>query len=109
MSIGQSRQRHKYAAAVGSFCFVTTENGEQQDIYNLTTIPGVQRLEEVIDDSSSTRVELPNGVDNETRDMLERCVATCGKAAGARAKMRKISGTIRRVSRGSTRILQAVC
>ena len=66
-------------------------NGEHQDIYNLTTIPSVQRslcLEEVTDDSSSTRVELPNGVDNETRDMLERCMATCGKAAGARAQMR---------------------
>ena len=54
--------RHKYAAAAGSFCFVTTENGEQQDIYNLTTLPGVQRslcLDEVIDGSSSTQVELP--------------------------------------------------
>ena len=43
---------HKYAAAAGSFCFVNTENGEQQDIYNLTTIPCVQRswcLDEVSD------------------------------------------------------------
>ena len=72
-----------------SFCFVTTENDEQQDLYNLTTIPGVQRslcLEEVIDDSSSTRVEFPNGVDNQTRHMLERCMGTCGQAARARAK-----------------------
>ena len=29
-------------------------------------------LKEVTDDSSSTRVEPPNGVDNQTRDMLER-------------------------------------
>ena len=82
-------EAHKYAAAVGSFCSVTTENGEQQDIYNLTTLPGVQGslcLVEVTDDSTSTRVELPNRVDSQTRDMLERCVATCGKAAGARAK-----------------------
>ena len=54
-------EAQKYAAAAaGSFCFATTENGEQQDIYNLTTILGVQRslcLEEVTDDSSSTRVE----------------------------------------------------
>ena len=28
-----------------------------------------------------------NGVDNQTRDMLERCMATCGKAARSRAKM----------------------
>ena len=46
------------------------------------------RLEEVTDDSRNTRVELPNGVENQTRDMLERCMATCGQAAGARAQMR---------------------
>ena len=64
---------HKHAAA-RSFCFVTTENGEQQDIFDLITVPGVQRslcLEEVIDDSSRTQVEFPNGVGNQTRDMLE--------------------------------------
>ena len=84
-------ETHKYAAAAGSFCFVTTANGEKQDVVNLTTIPSVQRspcLEEVTDHSRSTRVELPNEVDNQTRDMLERCMATCGKAAGARAQMR---------------------
>ena len=62
-------EAHKYAAAAGSFCFVTTENGEQQDIYNLTTGPGVQRslcLNEVIDDSSSTQVEFPTGVGSQT-------------------------------------------
>ena len=56
-------ETHKYAAA-GSFCFVIAGNGEQHDIYNLNTIPGVQRsscLEEATDDSSSTRVEIPNG------------------------------------------------
>ena len=53
-------EAHKYAAAAGLFCFVTTENGEQQDIYNFTAVPGVQRslcLEEVTDDSTSTRIE----------------------------------------------------
>ena len=45
-------------------------------------------LEEVTDDSSSTRVELSNGADNQTRDKLELCMATCGKAAAARAKIR---------------------
>ena len=39
-------------------------------------------------DSSSTQVEVPRGVDSETRDTLERCMATRGKAAGARAKRR---------------------
>ena len=84
-------EAHKYAAAAGSFCFVTTENGEQEDIYNLTTILGVQRslcLDEVVDDSSSTQVIFPEGLDNQTRNMLERCMATCGKAARARAKRR---------------------
>ena len=57
-----TREEHKYAATAGSFWFVTTENKKQTDICNLTTIPGVQRslcLDEVIDDSSSTRVEFP--------------------------------------------------
>ena len=52
-------------------------------------MPCVQRslcFDEVVDDSSSTQVEFPKGVGSQTRDMLERCVATCGKAAGARAK-----------------------
>ena len=35
--------RHMFAAAAGSFCFVTTENGKQQDMYNLTTMTCVQR------------------------------------------------------------------
>ena len=84
-------ETHKYAVAAGSFCFVTTENGEQQDVCNLTAIPCVQRslcLDELTNDSSSTQVEIPRGVDSHTRDMLERCVATCGKAARARAKRR---------------------
>ena len=39
-------------------------------------------------DSSSTQFEVQKGVDSETRDLLQRCMATCGKAAGARAKKR---------------------
>ena len=70
-------ETHKCAAAAVSFCFVTTANGEQQDMYNFT-----------LDDSSSTQVEIPTGVNSRIREMLERCVATCEKAAGARAKMR---------------------
>ena len=84
-------ETHKYAAEARSFCFLTTENGEQQHICNLTTMPCVQRslcLDEVTNDSSSTQVEVPKGVDKQTRDMLERCMANCGKAAGARAKRR---------------------
>ena len=36
-------ETHKYAAAAGSFCFVTTENADQEDICNLTTMPCAQR------------------------------------------------------------------
>ena len=45
-------------------------------------------LDELTNDSGSTQVELPKGVDSQTKDMLELCMATCGKAAGARAKRR---------------------
>ena len=82
---------HKYAAAAGTFCFVTTENGEQHNVCNLITMPCVQRslyLDEVTNNSGSTQFDVSKGVDSRTRDMLERCMATCGKAAGARAKMR---------------------
>ena len=36
-------ETHKYAAAAGSICFVTTENGEQHDICNLIIVSCVQR------------------------------------------------------------------
>ena len=67
----------------GHSVFVTTENGEQQ-VNFLTPMPSVQRslcLKKVTDNSSSTRVEIPHGVDNQTSNVLERCMATCGKAA----------------------------
>ena len=76
-----------YAAAARSFCFVTTENGEQQDICNLTTMPCVQRslcLVVAINDDRNTQLNFPKGVHSQTRGLLERCMATCGKAAGAR-------------------------
>ena len=68
-----------------------SENGDQQDICNLITMPCVQRslyLNGATNDFDNIKVEVPKGVDGQTRDMLERCVATCGKAARARAKMR---------------------
>ena len=54
-------------------------------------MPCVQRslcLNEVTDDFGNIKVEVPKGVDGRTRDILERCMATCGRAAGTRAKMR---------------------
>ena len=85
-------ETHKYAAAAGSFCFVTTERGEQQDICNLDTLPCVQWslfLDVVINDHRNTRVNVVRGVNCQIGDMLlERCVATCGKAAGATTNIR---------------------
>ena len=55
-------ETHKYAAAAGSFCSVTTEKVEQQDVCNLITMPCVQGslcLNEVTNDSGSTKVEVP--------------------------------------------------
>ena len=68
-----------------------TEDGEQQDFCNLITMPGVQRslyLNEMTNDIASMKAEVHDGVDGETRVMLERCVTTCGRAAGTRAKKR---------------------
>ena len=56
-------ETHKYAAAAGSFCFVTTAIKDQQDICKLTTMPCVQRslcLNEVTDDFGNITVEVPN-------------------------------------------------
>ena len=83
-------ETHKYAAAPGSFCIVTTENGDQQDICNLVTMPFAQRslyLNAKTTNFSNMNTEVPQGVDGLTRDVLERCVSTCGRA-GTRAKMR---------------------
>ena len=33
-------------------------------------------------DFDNIKVEVPKGVDGQTRDMLERCMATCGRASG---------------------------
>ena len=66
-------ETHKYAAAVGSFCFVITKNGEKQDVCNLTTMPSVQRslcLDGAAIDSGSIQIEVPEGVDSQTRDVL---------------------------------------
>ena len=84
-------ETHKYAAAARSFSFATTGGGEQQDIRKLVTMPCVQRslcLDEVINDHRNSQVNVPSEVNSQTRDMLERCMATCGRVAGSRAEMR---------------------
>ena len=55
-------ETHKCAAAAGSFCFVTKENGDQQDICNLTTMPPALRslyLNEMTNNFSIIQVEVP--------------------------------------------------
>ena len=84
-------ETHKYAAAARSFCFVKTENGIQQDISTLTTVPCVQRslyLNEMTNNFSNMQVDVPKRVDGRTRDVLEQCTTTCGQAAGIKAKRR---------------------
>ena len=52
---------------------------------------GVQRSlyhNEMTNDFESIKAEVHGGADGLTRVMLERCVTTCGRAAGTRAKMR---------------------
>ena len=56
----------------------------------MITIPNLQRslyLNEATNDYEIIKTEVPDGVDGQTRDMLERCMTTCGRAAGTRAKM----------------------
>ena len=85
-------ETHKYAAAAGSFCFLTTENGIQLDICNSVTIPCVQQYHCTSMTGPTTseiwKLKFQKEVDGPTRHMLERCVVTCGRAAGTRAKMR---------------------
>ena len=101
-------ETHKYAAAARSFCFVTTENGEQQDLSNLTTIPCVQRslcLDEVIKDSSSAQVEFPKGVNSRHAVTLYGHLWKSRRSKGQNA----VSRTKKSVSPGNTKVLQAVC
>ena len=92
MSIGQWRlKRISMPQQPDQFCFVTTEKRRQQDIYNLTAMPCVQRslyLNEVTDDFSKIQVEAPKRVDGRTRDVFEQCMTACGNAAGIKAKRR---------------------
>ena len=55
-------ETRKYAAAAGSFCFATSENGDQQDICNLITMPCAQRSL-YPNEFDSIKVEVPKGVD----------------------------------------------
>ena len=72
-------ETHKYAAAAGSFCVSMTENGKQQDICNLITMPCVQRslyLNGATNDFDNVKVEVPEEIHGQTGETLERCMAT---------------------------------
>ena len=90
---------------------VRTENGELTEIYNLTSIPGVQRslcLDEVIDDPSSTRVEFPEGVDKSNQRHAGTLYGHLWKRCRSESQ-EEILCSKRSVIPGSTRIPQAVC
>ena len=74
-------------------------------------MPCVQRslhLNEVTNGYEIIKTKVPNGVDGQTRDMLERSMTTCGRAAGTGAKMR--SRTRKEASAQEVqRILQTFC
>ena len=73
------------------FVFSMSENGDQQDICNLITMPCVQQslyLNGATNDFDNMKVEVPKRVDGQTKDMLERRMVTCGRAARTRAQMR---------------------
>ena len=58
-------ETHKYAAAAGPFCFLTSENGDQEDICNLITMPCVQRslyLNERTNNFGNMKIEVPKGL-----------------------------------------------
>ena len=81
-------EAHKYAAAAGFFFFCDHENGNQQDTCNLTTMPCIQRslyLNEVINDSDSTQVEVPKGVESQTLVALDRAASASRTASTGRS------------------------
>ena len=108
----QLRPLHYAAAAQCHFCFVTTDKRRtagslQLDCYTVC----VQRslcFDEAINDSSSAQFYFPRGVGSQARDMLERCMDTCGKSSRSKGQ-EEIPCTKGSISSGSTRILQAVC
>ena len=56
-------------------CFLSFENGDQQDMCNLITMSCVQRslyLNERTNNFGNMKIEVPRRVDGRTRDMLER-------------------------------------
>ena len=43
---------------------------------------------EATNDNEILNTEVPDGIDGQVKDITERCMTTCGRAAGTRAKIR---------------------
>ena len=104
-------ETHKYAAAAGSFCFVTTENGRQQDIYNLTTMPCVQRSLYLEWNDRRLRSHTSWRSQKELTAELEMCWNNVWRPVEKQQELgkKKISCKKRSLSSRSKRILQTVC
>ena len=107
-----ARSTQECSAAAGSFCFVTTDNGEQQDISNVTTKKRVCSdllcLDELTNDSSSTQVEFSQ----RSRHSNQRHAGTLYGHLWRSSKSKgqeEIPCTKGSIISGSTRILQTVC
>ena len=76
---------HKYAVAAGSFCFLSIENGDQQDTCNLITMTCVQRslyLDERTNNFCNMKIEVPRRVDGRTRETCWNAVSLLAERAG---------------------------
>ena len=100
-------ETHKYAAAAESFCFVTTEVGDQQDICNLTSMPFVPRslyLNEVTNNFGSTKVEVPKGVGRSNHRHVGTLCCYLRKSSRNKSP-NEISRTKKGISSENTKIL----
>ena len=101
----------QYAAAAGSFCFSITEDGEQQDVCNLITMPSVQRslyLNEATNGHEGIKTEVPDGVDGQTRDMFGTLCVYLRKSCRYKIQ-NEMSCAKGSISPRSSRILQTIC
>ena len=57
-------------------------------IWSLCRVQRLLYLSEMTDDFGNMKVEVPKRVDGRTRDVLARCMATRGRSARTRARMR---------------------
>ena len=92
MSIGQWRQRHTNMQQQLDHFALRLLKMEINKTYAIWSWCRVYQrslyLNGATNDFHNIKVVVPKGVDGQTKDMLERCMVTYGRAAGTRAKMR---------------------